>query len=105
MDERSLAWVDGFIARQREGWLTAGDAAEMAGIPGAFAGEVVIAQHGGTWVQDEAGIAVEIDEGLRVFPMTTVRKQIEGGEGHSVLGWYRTIDDLRTDRDGDDTAR
>lgn len=90
-DERSLAYVDGFIGRQREGWLAAGQTDQYVSILGSFAGAVVIEQHDGTWVQDEGGIAVEIRPGFRVFPMNKVRKQIENGEDDSILSWFQTI--------------
>ena len=49
-DEASLAWVSGFIDRQREGWLADGSADKMRSILGSYAGAVVIARHGGSWV-------------------------------------------------------
>ena len=104
-DEASLGWVSGFIDRQREGWLADGSAEKMRSILGSYAGAVVIAQHGGAWVQDDGGLAVEVREGFRMYPLNKVGKHIEHGEEDAIIGWYQVIGPMLSTGDADGTAR
>ncbi len=60
---------------------------------GAFLGECIIANYGGTWQQDKElnSIGIHFNELNKAFPISKVAKQIENGPEDSILSFYRMI--------------
>ncbi len=65
LDAVSVAWVEGFIERQRAR-LTAGEKAEgMAAVLGSYLGEAIIAASSGCWdFDDEHGLGIHFPKAL-----------------------------------------
>ena len=86
LNEKSVAWVDGFIERQR-----GGDPGTLVSVLGSFLGEAIIARAGGKWMQSEHGPGVRFRNNAMCFPFAKVAKQFADGKeaGESVLGFYR----------------
>lgn len=89
LDKPSVAWVEGFIERQRE----SGNAEPGGGLHsvlGCYLGEAIIAATGGVWDEDDNGIGVKFANGDKCFPFAKVAKQFENGlaAGDSILGFY-----------------
>lgn len=92
-DAESVAWVDGFIERQRVRPEFADDAAadRLSQTLGSYLGECVIRCYGGEWREQEGTWAVDFGGGNAVFPFNKVRKQFRHGAGDSVRSWFETI--------------
>lgn len=92
-DAESVAWLDGFIERQRESFP--GDEAEgLVIVIGSFLGECVIANFGGRWSdREDEGWCVVFDEGTAVFPFNKTRKQFANGRegGDSIESFYNVV--------------
>lgn len=88
----SIAWVDGYIERQRQRMDDPDAVSSLVSVLGSYLGEAVINAAGGAWdvhARDEIG--VRFDNGDWCFPFSKVAKQFacgtgEGGE--SVLSFY-----------------
>lgn len=92
-DARSVAWVDGFIERQRVRYVGA-EADGLVNVIGSFVGECVIRNYGGRWRENEEGAwGVYFDDENAAFPFAKVRKQFDNGReaGDSVESFYRAI--------------
>ena len=89
----SVAWLDGFIERQRVRPEFAGDEARerMSQTLGSFLGECVVRCHGGEWREVDGTWAVCFGGDDAAFPFNKVRKQFANGSDDSVLGWFETI--------------
>lgn len=95
LDKGSVAWVEGFIERQRaSGNAKAGGG--LHSVLGSYLGEAIIAAAGGRWDQDDNGIGILLPSGDKCFPFAKVAKQLENGldAGDSVLGFYSTAVDF-----------
>ena len=90
-DEDGVRWLNSFIDGQRE----QGDPETRKRLPGtlgSFLGECVRHTFGGTWVQHpDYGWGVEINDKVTVFPFNKVEKQLEAGEGDTVLSFFKTL--------------
>lgn len=89
LSRESVAWVEGFIERQR----ASGNAEPGGGLHsviGSFLGEAIIAATGGHWNEDDNGIGVLFPNGDKCFPFAKVGKQFENGleGGDSILSFY-----------------
>ena len=85
-----VAFLDGFIERQRE----RGDEArraQLADMAGCYLGAALIAEAGGRWVQDpKYGLAVEMAPSFVAYPFAKAAKQFANGhdDGDSVLSFF-----------------
>lgn len=87
LNKDSVAWVDGFIERQR----ASGNAKPGGGLHsvlGSFLGEAIIAAAGGRWDEDDHGIGVLFPNGDKCFPFAKVGKQFENGSSDGVSSFY-----------------
>lgn len=87
----SVAWVEGFIERQRE--VLQGDTSEgLVNVLGSYLGEAIIAVvPGAAWADDpQIGLGVLFPNGDMVFPFAKLAKQLRDGlaAGESVLSFY-----------------
>ncbi len=96
LNEKSVAWVEGFIERQR-----GADPGALVSVLGSFLGEAIIARAGGAWADSEHGPGVRFANDAMCFPFAKVAKQFADGrdEGESVLGFYRVaVEQIATGR-------
>ncbi len=97
LDEKSVAWVEGFLERQRAGGVPAG---RFISVLGSFLGEAIIAATGGSWAQDgEGNLGVAFANGDMAYPFAKVVKQLDGGleGGESILSFYKlSVDHVAT---------
>ena len=91
-DAASVAWVDGFVERQRERFAGE-EAGGLVNVIGAFVGECIIANFGGRWRESDGTWGVFFDEGTAAFPFAKVRKQFDNGRagGDSVRSFYESV--------------
>lgn len=90
----SVAWLDGFIERQRvRPEFADGEAAErLSQTLGSFLGECVVRCYGGEWREAGGSWAVCFGgDDNAAYPFNKVRKQFANGAGDSVLSWFETI--------------
>ena len=90
-DSDSVKWLDGYIQRIRSGI----DESQIQGLSntiGAFLGECIIANYGGSWRQSEDGSwGVFFDDKNIVFPFAKAYKQLSSGEDDSIFSMYEVI--------------
>jgi hypothetical protein len=97
-DASSVAWVDGYIERQRERFAGKDEAAQLVAVLGSWLGEAIIKAAGGAWdvhVRDEIGVRFE--NGDWCFPFSKVAKQFAHGQadgGETLLAFYNVSIDL-----------
>lgn len=90
-DSDSVKWLDGFIERVRPS-LDESDIQGMSNTIGAFLGECIIANYGGSWRQsDDGNWGVFFDDKNVVFPFTKAYKHLANGGGDSIFGMYDII--------------
>src|SRR4026209_534921 len=81
LDSESVKWLDGYIERIRPGM----DESQIQGLSntiGAFLGECIIANCGGSWRQaDDGSWGVFFDDKNVVFPFAKAYKQLANGDG------------------------
>lgn len=89
-NQESVAWLDGYIERNRLGWDEA-SAEKLSGILGAFLGECIRLNYGGEWQMTEYGLGISFSDGNAAFPFNKIRKQIENGSEDSIASFYDSI--------------
>jgi hypothetical protein len=93
-DEKSVAWLEGYIERLRADGTFERDFDKFVGIFGCYLGEAIIRTHGGRWHEDETHpLHILFDRDNRAFPFAKVSKQMQNGleAGDSILGFFRSI--------------
>ena len=88
----SVAWVDGFIERQRN--RSDIDKNIMAGLVktlGSFLGECIIRCFGGYWHNKEGECCVRFDSENEVYPFNKVHKQFANGPEDSIKSFFELI--------------
>lgn len=88
-DEQGVAWLDGYIERNREAW--ASDVDGLVSPLGSYLGECIVQTYGGDWAEVDGRIGVRFDEQNAAFPFSKVRKQIENGPEDSVHSFFTAI--------------
>lgn len=89
-DENSVKFLDDFI--NKSGFkYNEKQRSQLVEILGAFLGESIRRNYGGSWeiINNEA--AVRFDEKNAVFPFNKTRKQFENGAEDSILSFYQII--------------
>ena len=88
----SIAWVDGYIERQRQRMGDAEAVSSLVSVLGSYLGEAIIAAAGGSWdVHERDEIGVKFVNGDWCFPFSKVAKQFAAGPedgGESILAFY-----------------
>jgi hypothetical protein len=92
-DHDLVAWIDGFIERNRERFAEK-DIDRVASMLASVVGECMIAVYGGSWVfnekQGEWGI--DLGEGLgTAFPASKIAKHLRNGSEDSVLSFFEVV--------------
>lgn len=89
-DEESVAWLDGYIERNRLNWdEQTGE--KLVNILGSFLGECIRLNYGGEWQMTEYGLGIAFSDGNVTFPFTKITKQIQNGSDDSIIGLYKSI--------------
>ncbi|MGA2027256.1 MAG: hypothetical protein ABSH17_09350 [Syntrophobacteraceae bacterium] len=88
-DEKSVAWLDDYIARIRAD-LSRDITDKLIDVLGSFFGECIRHSYGGVWRQTEHGWAISFDDNNAVFPFAKMSKHFDE-EGESILGLYTSI--------------
>jgi hypothetical protein len=89
-DEESVAWVEGFIERQREG-IGAEASSGLINVLGSYLGQAIIAATGAIWDTDDTGnLGIAFANGDMAYPFAKVGKQLAQGieDGESILSFY-----------------
>ena len=90
-DSDSVKWLEGYIERVRPSM----DESQIHGLSnmiGAFLGECIISNYGGSWRQSEDGNwGVFFDDRNVVFPFAKAYKQLANGKEDSIFGMYNII--------------
>ena len=89
-DEESVAWLDGYIERNRHDWDEQ-KAEKLVNVLGSFVGECIRLNYGGEWQIMENGLGVKFSDGNAAFPFNKIRKQILNGSGDSIVSFYTMI--------------
>lgn len=90
-DSDSVKFLEGFIERtkvniEKDYWNG------LINSCGAFLGECIIENYGGTWEEDENGnIGVFFDNENVAYPFSKVNKQFENGLEDSIFSFYDVI--------------
>jgi hypothetical protein len=98
-DEESVAWVEGFIERQRES-LDDGDGRGLVNVLGSYLGQAIVVATGAAWDIDDSGnLGIAFANGDMAYPFNKVGKQLEQGVegGESILSFYNVcLDHIAT---------
>ena len=92
LDEASVAWVEGFIERQRAQHASGESTGGLVNVLGSYLGEAIIAAADGRWDEDiDGNLGVAFPNGDMAYPFTKVAKQFEQGleGGESILSFYK----------------
>jgi hypothetical protein len=88
----SVAWVDGYIERQRQRMTDPNAVSSLVSVLGSYLGEAIIQAAGGAWeVHERDEIGIRFDSGDWCFPFSKVAKQFACGTedgGESILSFY-----------------
>jgi hypothetical protein len=88
----SVAWLDGFVERQRLRPETDDDQiAKLVQVLGSYLGECIIRCYGGYWENNEGQLCVCFNEGNCVYPLNKMQKQFENGAEDSIHSLFTTI--------------
>jgi hypothetical protein len=91
-DARSVAWLDGYIERQRaRPDITQETVGGLVSVLGSYLGECVIRCYGGRWEQEDGHWRVGFDAANAVYPFAKVQKQFLNGPGDSIRSFFETI--------------
>jgi hypothetical protein len=89
-DEDSVAWVEGFIERQRE-QVGPEASSGLVNVLGSYLGQAIIAATGAAWDTDDSGnLGIAFANGDMAYPFAKVGKQLAHGveDGDSILSFY-----------------
>ncbi|MFB9833520.1 hypothetical protein [Actinoallomurus acaciae] len=59
-------------------------------LAGAYTGRVLVQEYGGTWIDHEGSLAVEVS-GVKAFPFSTAHRVLSGEEGKSLASLARAL--------------
>jgi hypothetical protein len=91
-DAQSVAWLDGYIERQRVRTDVTQELVEgLVNVFGSYLGECVIKCYGGYWENENGQWRVSFNENNAVYPFAKVRKQFENGAEDSIKSFFEVI--------------
>ena len=94
-NRESIAWVEGFIERQRSRPdIKPEEIERLISVIGSFLGECIIRHYGGEWREDDGSIGVFFDASNGAYPFNKVRKQFDNGlkGGDSISSFFDAIE-------------
>jgi hypothetical protein len=85
-----VEYLDGFIERQR---TRVGDEEKnrLADVLGSYLGASIVAEYGGKWYQEPAGIGIRVNDKFACFPINKARKHLFEGSEDSVLAFFNGV--------------
>jgi hypothetical protein len=90
LNRESVAWVDGFVERQRV-TLRPDEFGALPSVVGCFLGACVIEATQARWAyNDEFGWGIAFPSDNWAFPIAKAQKQFDEGETESILSFYDT---------------
>lgn len=107
LNAESVAWVEGFIERQRTRPDFDGPLADrLTDVLGSFLGECLIETYGGRWELIDGRWGVRLPNGIAAFPFSKVYKQLDEGlaGGESIASFYRVAGVIARDGLGSEGA-
>lgn len=89
----SVAYVEGFIERQRVQIDDPERIDRLVSVLGSFLGACIITRYGGEWRETDLGLAVCLKGENYAYPFGKVRKQFNNGlaGGDSIAAFFRDI--------------
>ena len=91
-DARSVAWLDGYIERQRaRADITRELTDGLVNVFGSYLGECIIRSYGGYWENVEGHWRVSFDEKNSAYPFAKVAKQFDNGPEDSIKSFFEVI--------------
>lgn len=91
-DARSVAWLDGYIERQRARTDLTRDLVDgLVNVFGSYLGVCVITCYGGQWENEGGQWRVSFNAENAVYPFGKVRKQFENGAEDSIRSFFEVI--------------
>jgi hypothetical protein len=91
-DAASVAWLDGFIERQRDRTeLTVQTIHGMINTLGSYLGECIIRCFGGRWERDGNDWCVSFDARNKAYPFAKVEKHFAHGAAESIASFFNAI--------------
>lgn len=91
-DAQSVAWLDGYIERQRDRTDTTPELVDgLVNVFGSYLGECVIKCYGGYWENEGGQWRVSFDGANAVYPFAKVRKQFLNGADDSIRSFFEVI--------------
>jgi hypothetical protein len=91
LSPQSIAWIEGFIERQRRKFADEQARGGLVSVLGSYLGEAIIEATDGAWDTDDNGaLGVRFACGDWCYPFNKVDKQFEQGVegGESILSFY-----------------
>ena len=93
-DGDGVKYLEGFIERIKS-QFSKEDSEGIINTCGAFLGQSIIENYGGTWIYDQNNnVAIAFDENNYIYPISKVRKQFENGLEDSIYSMYSIIPHL-----------
>lgn len=89
-DRDGVVWLNDYLDRRRAG-LRPEQVDDLVITAGAFLGECLRLAYDGVWAESDGASVVRFPSGAAAFPFRKTRKQLEGGQGDSVLGLFDVI--------------
>jgi hypothetical protein len=90
LNRESVAWVDGFVERQRAR-LSPDEIGALPSVVGCFLGACLVEATDARWAHnDELGWGLAFPSENWAFPLAKAQKQFEEGEADSILSFYDT---------------
>ena len=94
-NDRSYAYIDGFISRQIEAIRKDSRSIDQfVSIVGSFVGECIVSTYRGAWKLDDGGYAVEVTAQQQqhlLQPFERVSRRVQDGEQDSLQGYFREL--------------
>lgn len=92
-DEESIASIEVYLELIRE-LLTVENAEEFITSIGAYLGECLVRQCGGSWSNEPGWWSVRLADGVFASPFVQVRAQLQVGREQSVVRYFRCLSSL-----------
>lgn len=93
-DKESVQFIDNFI--ENSGRKFSEDQQfQLVNILGSFFGDCIRENYGGKWELVDGYMGVRLESDDVMFPFRKMQKQLDGGEGDTIFGFYEMIPMLK----------
>ena len=91
-DARSVAWLDGYIERQRARSDHTQELVDgLVNVFGSYLGECIKNNYGGYWENEAGQWRVSFNSDNAAYPFAKVRKQLQNGPEDSIMSFFEAI--------------